>query len=211
MLNYAIHSMHTMHFLRLQCVFNNFTKSIIQSYTLISKKYISCCSFTSLGHRQCTSHENWTIPEEFGGKMTQSHTSSSIYSKKTEAASLMFLFPSCMNIMNYAMENRLFSDHHQSYYEWLHQVWMYLQLNLYYRALPSWKQMALWQAIWEPILPMQWLSHTWLLFQFLSDDIQIYILNATGKTHWHTRAHTHNESGGRAPLSLASRCVTACL
>lgn len=49
------------------------------------------------------------------------------------------------------------------------------------------------------------LSHTWLPFQFLSVDLQIYILNA----QIDTRAHTNKESGGRAPLSLASRCVAA--
>ncbi len=34
------------------------------------------------------------------------------------------------------------------------------------------------------------LSHTWLLFQFLSVDLQIYILNATGKKHTYTHKHT---------------------
>lgn len=35
-----------------------------------------------------------------------------------------------------------------------------------------------------------WLSHTWLLFQFLSVDFQIYIQNATGKKNTHTNMHT---------------------
>lgn len=70
----------------------------------------------------------------------------------------------------------------------------------------SWKRMG---AVWMPISADARLSHTWLPFQFLSVDSQMHIRDASGEN---AQIHTYTQTmrgGGGAPLSLASRCVTA--
>lgn len=117
-------------------------------------------------------------------KITRTYCISSLYSKKKDDTSLT-CFPSSMNILCNSMANELCSDiiSHPL------NVWF---IKITHECSLSWtciRQNCCHGSKWflgrpfESLFHQCWHIHTWLLFQFLWVDFQIYILN----THIHTQ------------------------
>lgn len=64
-------------------------------------------------------------------------------------------------------------------------LWMFLELKFYYSELLLWKQMALWQTIWEPILPTQ--TFTYMIAFSISVSWLTNIYSECTDTHIHTQ------------------------
>lgn len=146
--------------------------------------------------------ENWTNPEYFWQRDDKLKHVAHVENRR----SFSFIYP--MNILYNSMENKFCLD------VICHAM---IVLNITCECILSWtsqncshgSKWLLGRTIWEPALAMQTFIYM-IAFSISVSWLAKYIFwMQPGKMHRYTHAHTNNKSGGRAPLSLASRCVTA--